>query len=494
MRIAVVQPPVRDFYLTPHRMSALGARAVAFLCGKAGHDAKIFNFPLEGGRAALPLPLEAGHLAPHLVAGERGPTSFFTSFGRFGPDFGDCAEIIAAWRPDAVFVSSFAYAYAEDALDLAAALRSRLPGVPLAAGGGGPSAEPDTYVASRHGRSFDLVVTGEAEPVLAEILAMLDGRGGRIGSPMIIEARGRDPAGEPTCVFAVTEESGTETRAAVSLTRGCPFACGFCSNRLCHGTAFRTVPMEEVEKGLSLLPANKRLHVDFEDDNLLFDLPYFREVLRLVRKRFPGASFSAENGLDYRLLDPEIADELVSSGFDRFNLSLGTAEAKGAVRQNRKFDLDRYLGVLDAVGRRGVASTTYFIAGLDTDTPDSTADHLRLLAGLPTLAGISLFYPVPGIAGFDPPPQSLLLHPGLARGSFAFPWNGTLSTSELVTAFRLARFVNLEKRKDPPAPWRELRETIRATRRIHTVKKRDGGTEITAVSGLSESLQDRFFA
>jgi len=246
MRIAVVQPPVRDFYLTPHRMSALGARTVAFLCEKAGHETRTFNFPLEGCGAVLSLPREAGHLSPHLVAGERGPTSFFTSFKRFGPDFGDCAEEVAAWEPDAVFVSSFAYAYAEDALDLAAALRARLPGIPLAAGGGGPSAEPKIYLSSEHGRSFDLAVMGEAEPVLTEILTMLDERDSRLGSPRIVEARNRGSAYDPSCVFAVTEESGTEARAAVSLTRGCPFACGFCSNRLCHGTEFRTVPMNEI--------------------------------------------------------------------------------------------------------------------------------------------------------------------------------------------------------------------------------------------------------
>lgn len=494
MRVAVVQPPVRDLYFTPHRMSALGARTVAGLCAGAGHEAGFFNFPSMGEGAVLPLPREAGHLASHLIADERGPTSFFTSYRRYGPDFPRCAETVAAWSPDAVFVSSFAFAYAEEALELAAALRAKLPGTPLVVGGGGPSADAATYLKPGNGKHFDIAVRGEAETVFPEIISLLSSGQALHDSLRIIEARAPSRAEDLSCCFAIVGESETETRAAVSLSRGCPFLCGFCSNRLCHGTEFRTVPLEKIEKSLALLPSGKRLHVDFEDDNLLFDLPYFREVLRLVRGRFPGAGFSAENGLDYRLLDPDTADMLVSEGFDRFNLSLGTAAVEGAERQRRKLDLDRYLAVLEVIAGRGIPSTTYFIAGLDTDTPASTADHLRLLAGLPTLAGISLFYPVPGITGFDPPPERLLLQPGLARGSFAYPWNGNLSTAELITAFRLSRFVNLMKKPKPPSLERDLMETILSKKRLHTLRKRGGTVEIAAVEGLSEPLQDRFFS
>ena len=137
MRIAVVQPPVRDFYLTPHRMSGLGAETVLGLSRGAGYEAQLFNFPLTGGSARLPVPAEAEYLKAFLLPAEIGPTSFFTSFKHYGPTFLRCAEAVAAFRPDAVFVSSFAFAYAEEALALGRALRKALPGVPLVVGGGG---------------------------------------------------------------------------------------------------------------------------------------------------------------------------------------------------------------------------------------------------------------------------------------------------------------------------------------------------------------------
>ena len=181
-------------------------------------------------------------------------------------------------------------------------------------------------------------------------------------------------------------------------------------------------------------------------------------------------------------------------GFDRFNLSLGTTSAEDGERQDRKIDLDRYRAVLEVIARAGLPSTTYFIAGLGADTTLAVTERLLLLAGLPTLVGISLYYPVPGIEGFDPPPRLLLEHPGLARGSFAYPWTGSLSTAELVTAFRLARFANLAKKKKPLGPERDLLEKIKASKRLLTLRKTAGKIEMTTPPSLDPALEALFFS
>ncbi|MDR3200106.1 MAG: hypothetical protein LBT68_01495, partial [Spirochaetales bacterium] len=117
---------------------------------------------------------------------------------------------------------------------------------------------------------------------------------------------------------------------------------------------------------------------------------------------------------------------------------------------------------------------SYFIAGLETDSPQTITRHLAFLAKAPTLAGISLFYPVPGISGFDPPPDTLRRHPGLARGSLAYPWTGSLSTGQLVTAFRLSRLVNLMK-KASRSPWEdELLARCFSKKRLFTLRPKAG--------------------
>ena len=444
MRIAVACPPIRDFYHSPRRTSALGARTVVRLLRRMGHEASLHLFSLQGGGRTLPLPPEMEYLRPVLVPGEYGPLSFFTRFQRFGPDWPACAEAMAAEEPDAVLISSFAYAYAEDAVLLGRAVRERLPGTFLAAGGAGPSAHPDYYIhpPGPGGPVFDAVLSGEAETGM-DILFRLDAGGG----PELLRSPRPARAEELDCIFAVLRESRDEAWVSVSLSRGCPLGCRFCSNRFCHGSEFRTVPVEKIADAAEALPAGKRLRLNFEDDNLLLDVPYFREVLGLLSRKFPGAVYSAENGLDYRLLPPELAEELIASGFDRFNISLGSLDADTALRQGREIDLPGYRELTRIFARRNIPAVTYFIAGLDTDTPESCLEHLVFLAGVPSLAGISLFYPVPGLPGFDPPPRLLAACPGLARGSSAYPWTGSLGTLELVTAFRLARLVNLTKKR-----------------------------------------------
>jgi hypothetical protein len=70
---AVAVPPVCDFFFTPHRASALGARIVGHLLRARGIEVSFFDFPSRrpgGAMAALPDALE--YLRPYLLPGETG--------------------------------------------------------------------------------------------------------------------------------------------------------------------------------------------------------------------------------------------------------------------------------------------------------------------------------------------------------------------------------------------------------------------------------------
>jgi hypothetical protein len=462
---------------------------------------------------SLPLPPEAAYLAEWLLPGERGPLSFFTSVKRFGPDWTACAQMLAREKPQAGFISSFAYAYAEDAVLLAAALRERLPRVLIIAGGAGPSAWPHYYLdpppvpgrGKPEGPVFDAVFTGEAEAGFALLHEFLQARGGHDpgeSAPgfrrksVLLTAPAFAAAESLPCVFALQRETAREAWISVSLQRGCPLGCGFCSSRLCHGSRPRAAGWEEIRAASESLPARlsgKRVHLNFEDDNLLLDERWFGEVLSFFRGRFPGVAFAAENGLDYRLLSPEALALLMDAGFEKFNLSL--ASMAGEAAGTRTTDVRAYLAAAAAIARRGLPLVSYFIAGLPADNPHTLVRHLAFMARAPTLAGISLFYPVPGISGFDPPPELLRSHPGLARGSMAYPWTGALSTGRLVTAFRLARLVNLIKKSVRAPLEEELLRRCFAEKKLLTLRRVDSrrdGLHITSAPADPE-LEKLFF-
>ena len=512
MRIAVVAPPIRDFYLTPHRLSALGARIVADLCRERRHEVKLFLFPQKERSYTIPLPEEASHLLPYMVPTEFGPLSFFTRFQHFGPPFEECGRRIYTFQPDAVFLSSFAYAYAEEAVALARVIRSLLPTTLLAVGGAGPSSCPEYYTTQNvappafeqnDARSsladqrplFDYVAAGEGEvtvPLLLEKIEQLMRKKGSSaeGGTEVIRADHLCRQDELTGTVAIVRETSQKIWATTSLSRGCPKGCRFCSNYLCHGREFRMTPLSLFERAIRKLPPKPILYLNFEDDNLLCAPEYFFEVLKLVKSIHPSVLFSAENGLDYLLLDPSRIDQLIQYGFHRFNLSLGTIYWETAFKVDRPVDLSHYLDVVKEIHNRGASSITYFIAGLEADTPERIVEQIQFLQPLPTLLGISLFYPVPGIPGFSPPPALLQKHPGSSRGSFAYPWTGSLTTEELVTAFRLCRYVNLLKKEQKTKEEEALIQEIQRTNRLLTF--RNPSRQGPARQGLSnQSLARR---
>lgn len=526
-RIVLVQPPLRDFYLTRHRMNALGLKLVHSVLIEAGYTVECLNFPRGGQAKNIPLPESLSFLTAFLIPGERGPLSGFPRFRRFGPDFGTAAETVLASKPDLVLIGLFAWAYGQDALDIAGALRSRAPGISIGIGGAGLSVDPKRFGESGF---FDLLLIGEAEKVLPEwiaagapakglfgavapaesVLGMAATAEGLFGGGTSGDGPGEAPRGgsgaagtasgdEPKPALAWVPQEGA---LSLSLSRGCPMRCSFCANRLVHGKRFRTVPLEKILSELDRIfegqpedtrrgdtspgEMNRVRKIYFEDDNLSADADWFAALLSRLSRKFPGVRMSAENGIDYRFLDSNKLLAMYRAGFRRLNFSIASTDTGQLERQGRSGLLDRYLQLLGCTEEHGMEAVTYFIAGLPGEKPETTVRNLRYLRNLPTEVGISLYYPVPGIGGFEDPAAFREVPFQRALGSAAWPWGGGYTTAQLLTAFRLARLTNLMKnqarrerdgvlRQDNPGDEQRLRdeqdllETVLRTRRLYTM-------------------------
>jgi len=501
----VVVPPITDFYFTPHRFSALGARIAAEILRRAGWDVTLLIFPTMGrfvrGKP-LPLPPWLTYLDEVLLPGERGPLSFFTHLKRFGPPMEYCADMILSMSPSVVFVSLFAFAYADSAKELAATLKRKNPGQHIVIGGAGATVAP--WYFREDGSAIDEIIGGEAELSLREWTGSdRDTRESR--NPEIalavVGGRGRSSDfSQPTGVGSAdtaAERAGTIAVTTV-LSRGCPKQCAFCANHLCHGREFRLVPADGIVAAFDQLPSGSRITINFEDDNILFARGYFLEILGRLKHRFGTPRFSAENGLDYTLLDVRTVKALVDLGFEQFNLSLGSADPILLEKNRRPHQIDRLRETLLEISRLGKSAITYFICGLPGDTTGSVVESLQLICGLPTRSGISLFYPVPGLPGFEDPDVFGSMPAGLCAGSSAFPWTGALTTSQMVTAFRLSRLVNMlhdEKEGKLPqtAPENELLEAVRGQKRLLTVERSSHGVRTIVPPGIDREMEKLFF-
>ncbi len=515
LKAGIAIPPVFDFYFTGHRFSGLGGEVLHRLLQENGCAVQYWNFPLQKKKGRqLPLPQTLDFLKPHIIANEDGRLSFFTRYQRFGPSFSECADQIVSASPDILFISCFAFCYADSALELAAAVRNAAPKISIAIGGAGVSAYPEFFMQNPN---IDFAFTGEAEvSVPAFIKAIKSGsadlsdlsfasfsrvpnlyckNNNKIVAPVITK---QTRAEEIAFVLKKTNETGNAVYFTTSLSRGCPKKCRFCSNFLCHGRDFRVIPISTIKNALcaislTLTETEKPVYINFEDDNLLLAPDYFLNVLAAFKEKFHRVFFLAENGLDYTQLTPELVKTLVGLGVRQFNLSIASTHLPILAAEQRNAAFSGYEKVVRILEEHQIRSITYFICGFKKDTKKTIAANIAYLAKQPTLIGISLFYPVPGIYDFTDKTRFDAGPAILCAGSSAFPWNQSLTTAELVTAFRLSRFVNLYKSGNRTDTENALIQKIIDDRRLYTLIRKNGTPCMVPVDHADNEMVRLFF-
>ena len=507
-RAAVIVPPFRDFYFTRHRFSSLGAHIAVGLLTRSGMQVNLFNFPLMNTRGdCLEIPKELEHLKPFLIPEETGKLSFFTTFRRFGPAPEQCAAMIETVKPELCFLSVFAFCYADDAIELAEKIKTKMPAVPLIAGGAGLSVYPGYFLKKG---AIDFALCGEAEAGLTKFLREISlphpdfsrvpnlvwkDNGAVHSSPLHAYASGD----EIEIALIKTAESARRATFSTSLIRGCPKQCDFCSSSLLFGKKLRSPTLSRLENLLSGFsvdnnPLGKQVIINIEDDNLLCDEPFLRSSIVLFKKHIPGASFIAENGIDYSMLTPELCEWLVRNGMGKFNLSLASLDPEILAKQGRFLNLERYEKTIDFLAGKRIPNVTYFICGFKEDTLETTANNLGYLCNKQSVIGISMFYAVPNLPGFTDLSLFDRFSSLLCLGSVAYPWNDSLSTETMITAFRLSRYINLKKSTRRSEKENQLITIIENQEKLHTlIKKKSGEEIIVAVPKQDKELVHCFF-
>ena len=355
--------------------------------------------------------------------------------------------------------------------------------MPIYVGGAGVSVLPGYFQAED---SIDAVIPGEAEGALATFLGKNTASEDRIDHRL-------DSPGSIDFSIATTQSSKNGQWLTTTLSRGCPRKCRFCANHLTHGRVFRTVPIEAFLAAIQIFPKDVPLHINFEDDNLLLDKDYFFAILKAIRNQFPRVDFSAENGMDYLLLDVKTLDRLIALGFRQFNLSMASLSPSILKDSHRRGNPEHLQEIFFFLKRKNIPSITYFICGLKQDTAHSVLENIRFLSRQPTLMGISLFYPVPGLPGFRDTQPFFECDSHLCTGSAAFPWSGSLTTAQMITAFRMARLVNFTQKKEYQPQELDLLARIRNERKLYTFQRRGREKSIVRPPGLDRDMEKAFF-
>jgi radical SAM superfamily enzyme YgiQ (UPF0313 family) len=161
-------------------------------------------------------------------------------------------------------------------------------------------------------------------------------------------------------------------------SRGCPFACEFCSVVLMFGRRVRTIEPVEVVKYIKKMKPKK---IFFYDDNFFISKRRGKELLREMIAQGAQTEFFAQIRVDSVCKDGQIDHELLNllweAGCRIVYLGLESINPDTLKEYHKEASIDDIAGGLEALGKRGIKTHGMFVFGGDSDTVESlskTAD------------------------------------------------------------------------------------------------------------------------
>ncbi len=143
------------------------------------------------------------------------------------------------------------------------------------------------------------------------------------------------------------------------------------------------------------------------------------------------------------MLNENDMEKLINLGFKQFNFSLVSTDLMTLNNIKRENNIEHFKQLTEFALKHDVKVFAYFIAGLQNDTFKSVEKTINFLTSQNVVTGISPFYPVPGIEGFEDKSIFEKYPTYMFCGSSCYPWNNSLTTEEIIFFFDMVRRKNL---------------------------------------------------
>ena len=142
--ILLIQPPIRDFYLTAKRTIPYGLASIAAALIDSGYSVSILDALAKSKSRIRDLPDEMGYLQPFYGRADLSPFALFHQFRHFGCSFDTISKEAGESGAFLVGISSLFTPYVNEAVRTAEVVKARLPKAKIVLGGHHPSAMPQT--------------------------------------------------------------------------------------------------------------------------------------------------------------------------------------------------------------------------------------------------------------------------------------------------------------------------------------------------------------
>ncbi len=326
---------------------------------------------------------------------------------------------VKSWRPDVVGISMLTPT-APRGYRAAKLLKRELPDVVLVAGG----QHPTFMYREALENGFDVVVRGEGEETMLELVNVVEERGldeGALREVRGIAFRGRDgrvivtparppireldrlpwPARHLLPMHLYTLFGKPIPVAHVMASRGCPYGCIYCSTSYFWGRRVRfRSPADVAEEVRHLIDKYHVKYLVFTDDELTLNRFYVRELIHEFRERGIDIPFACGARVDH--LDREFLGFLAKSGCVALYVGVESASQETLDKIGKRIRVEQAIRVFQWRREVGIGMTASFILGFPWETLEDMRRTVELAIRLgPDYAQFTVLTPYPGTPLFE---------------------------------------------------------------------------------------------
>lgn len=257
-------------------------------------------------------------------------------------------------EPDLIGLTAMTAA-APRAYQLADHYRAR--GIPVVMGGMHASALPQEAL-----RHVDAVVIGEAEGQWEKLLEDF----GKGEMQPVYERDEFPPASSiPPARRDLVDTRRYTAKHVMQATRGCPFACSFCTVSTFFGRTLRTRPIDDVLAEVSEIKGGP---ITLIDDNIMGHPEYGRELF--ARWADTGKSFWSQASTTM-LQQPELITQAAKAGCKALFVGFESISQAQLAKVGKCFNvIEKYDELVKRLHDAGIAVIGSFMFGLDGDDED----------------------------------------------------------------------------------------------------------------------------
>jgi len=191
--------------------------------------------------------------------------------------------------------------------------------------------------------------------------------------------------------------------APVMITRGCPFACTFCTGNIIGGRRIRKHSVDFVLKQMKYLHDERGIReFHIVDDNFTFDKDFAKRLIRGLLEMKLDISWSTPNGVRVDSLDEELLGLMKASGLYLISLGIESGSNRVLKLMKKSTTVEKCRNSVKLIRSAGIDVAGFFIVGFPGETKEDIKKTIDLSLELDLIrANYFTYLPFPGSRSYN---------------------------------------------------------------------------------------------